>query len=218
MRARALLVATALAAVVPALPSRAATCPLIVDTRGDATPVAYGRPTPADQAVGASTTDILAADAWTADSQLHAVIRLAQLPAPTTERGYGHDWAVRLSAEGGAMTLHALERNGVYAYNTLWDSPVDRDASDASPTVTLQHTTGWRDLKTGEIRMSIPLSVLARYTKVGTGTRWMPSAASYVLIGTPAEHGIITPGGMANPSDSAVGKRAVTVGRPQCAR
>jgi hypothetical protein len=84
--------------------------------------------------------------------------------------------------------------------------------------VTLHNTTGELDLKTGEIRLSIPLSVLARYTKVGTGTRWMPSAASYVLIGTPAEHGVITPGGAGTLSDTAHGTRAVTVGRPACAR
>jgi hypothetical protein len=218
MRARALLVATALAAVVPALPSSAASCPLIVDQRGDATPVAYGRATPVDQTFGEGTTDILAADAWTDRSRLYAVVRLAQLPAPTVERGYGHDWAVRLSAEGGTLTLHAIERNGVYAYNTLWDSPVDSDASEAAATVTLQHTTGRPDLKSGEVQMSIPLSVVAPYTKVSTGTRWMPRAMSYLMLGTPAERGVIGPGGMANPSDSAVGNRPVTVGRPRCAR
>jgi hypothetical protein len=217
MRARSIVAVAALLAVVPAAPGRASSCPLITDARGDATPVSYGRATPADDALGAKTTDILAADAWTDHSRLYAVITLAALPAPSAERGYGHDWSVRLSAENGFVTLHALERNGVYDYNALWDSPVYRNASEASPTVTLHNTTGTPDLRTGEIQISIPLSVLAKYTKVGPGTRWMPSAATYVLLGTPAEHGLIGPGGFSNPSDQASGTRPVTVGRPECA-
>jgi hypothetical protein len=218
MHARSIVAVAALLAVVPAAPGRAASCPLITDPRGDATPVHYGTPTPADDALGGKTTDILAADAWTDRTRLYAVIKLAALPAPTSERGYGHDWAVRLRAENGAVTLHALERNGIYDYNALWDSPVAPGTSDASPTVTLQNTTGMPDLRTDEIEMSIPLSVVAKYTKVSRGTRWMPSATSYVLLGTPAEHGLLGPGGMSSPSDNADGKRPVIVGRPTCAR
>src|SRR4051812_38830114 len=99
MRARILLVATALAAVVPALPSSAATCPLLVDPRGDATPVASGNPTPADDRVDAAATDILSADARAGGGWLETTLRLAELPPEAAvPRGYGHAWDIRLRA------------------------------------------------------------------------------------------------------------------------
>jgi hypothetical protein len=225
MRLRALLVVTTLAALVPAMPGRAGGCPLITDARGDATPAHYGVGTPVDEHIGSKATDILSADAWTDRTRLNAVIRLAELPTPpAVPRGHGHQWWLRLRAEGGAITLYAIENNGYYDYNALWEEIVGSEDAGASAPVNLHNTTGTLNPKTGEIRLSAPLQMFAPYTKISAGVRWMPSAWSFVVLGPPAQRVVvgntavyIGPGGVGNQSDRAEGKRPVTVGRPDCA-
>jgi hypothetical protein len=214
-----------MAGVVVAGPGQAAGCPLVTDPRGDATPVHYGVPTPADGELGARTTDILSADAWTDPSRLHAVIRLAELPGPTpVPRGHGHLYWLRLRAEGGAITLYAIENNGNWDYNALWDEIVGSEDAGASASVNLHNTTGTLNAKTAEIHLSAPLAMFAPYTKVSKGVRWMPSAWSFVVVGPPSKRIVVGnyaayvgPGGVGNQSDKAVGARPVQVGRPECA-
>jgi hypothetical protein len=223
---RVLLVVAALAGGICAQPSSAASCPLVTDARGDATPVHYGVSTPLDDSVGAAATDILSADAWTDGGRLNAVIRLAEVPTiPATPRAHGHQWWMRLRAEGGAITHYAVESQGVYDYNATWEEIVGSEDAGASAPVNLHNTTGSPDARRGELRLSAPLKMFAPYTKVGPGVRWMPSAWSFILVGPPAfragvdNYGAsVGPGGVGNQSDRADGTRPVTVGRPECAR
>ena len=221
-----LLAAGALVGALSVLPSHAAGCPLVTDARGDATPVHYGVATPVDDSVGARTTDILSADAWTDNSRLHAVVRIAELPGPAAvPRSHGHQWWVRLRAEGGAITLYAIENNGNYDYNAIWEEIVGSEDAGASAPVNFHNTTGRLNPKTGEIHLTAPLAMFAGHTKVSSGVRWMPSAWSFIVLGPPSfRAGVegygayLGPGGVGNQSDKAVGTRPVTVGRPECAR
>ena len=215
MRAQLLVAASALLAALPAAPGRAAACPLITDARGDSKPVFLGQ-TPADDALGARGTDLLAADAWTDATHLNAVIRVAELPPPTTvPRMHGYQWEMQLRAEGGIIRLVASENNGTWAYNSTWEVP-DAGGSGATSTTQLYSTGGMRDARRGEIHLATPIAVIAPYTKVSAGVRWMPSVWSFVLDGPPSADNL-SPMGVGIGADSADGRRPVTVGRPQCA-
>jgi hypothetical protein len=216
MRARFLAVVAALLAAAPAAPSRAAGCPLITDARGDSTPLVYGHQTPADDALGARGTDLLAANAWTDDTYVNAVIRVAELPpAPTAPRAHGYEWEMQLRAEGGIIRLVASESNGTWSYDSTWET-ASATSSGAATTTDLASTGGTLDPKRGEIHLEMPLAVVAPYTKVGAGVRWMPSVWSFVLDGPPSvDH--LPPLGVGIGADNAPGKRPVVVGRPECA-
>jgi hypothetical protein len=225
-RARACALGVLIASIVPAAPGQAGSCPLVTDAAGDATPAHYGYATPADDQLGAKATDILSLDAWADGSRIHAVLRVGEVPGRTTvPRSHGHQWAARLRAEGGAITLYAIESNGYYDYNATWEAIVGSEDAGASAPVNLHNTTGELNAKTGEIRLSAPLPMFAPYTKVTAGVRWMPSAWSWMVLGPPAASAgvggwgaYLGPGGVGNQADRADGKRPLTVGRPDCAR
>jgi hypothetical protein len=223
MRIRCLLAAVALAAVVPAGQSTAASCPLITDARGDSAPLFYGQ-TVADDALGARESDILAADGWTDSTRLNAVIQVAELPLPPTiPRDHGFDWEFEFRAEGGTITLSASENNGNWNYGARWDNAASNyGTGGATTTVPLYSTDGTKDTKRGEIRLATPLAVFAPYTKVSKGVRWKPSVLSFVMNGSPSARvgGVYIPSAAAvgSQSDRADGTRPVIVGRPVCAR
>lgn len=221
-----MLLTAALAGLPLAAPGNASTCPLVTDPRGDATPANYGSPTPLDAQLGAKPTDLLSVDAWTDKRRLNAVIRLDELPAtPVVPRSFGYKWSLRLRAEGGDIRLYALENNGYYEYRAAWEEIVGSEQTGAGSGVAVGGAAGAVDTQAGKLRLSVSLRMLAPYTKVSAGARWMPTAQSFVLLGPPARRaGISTvsayvgPGGVGNQSDRADGTRPVVVGRGTCSR
>jgi hypothetical protein len=220
MRILALVAAIALVAPVQAI--GAPGCPLVVDARGDATPVFYGTPTPADEAAGARATDIVSANAWADDERVHVTIRVTELPPLGVPRGHGHQWAVDLRAEGGMLDLHTIENNDTWSTVAVWVPIVGNDDAGAGAGVGLKGATGTHDVSQGVVRMSVPLSAVARYTKAGKGVRWLPRAWTFIEVGNPAVrapggYASVGSGGMGSPSDRADGSRPVRVGSPECA-
>ena len=224
MRIRVLLAAAALTAAAPAAPSDAASCPLVTDARGDSTPLTLGTgtATPADDRAGARATDIVSSDAWTDASWLHVVVRVPEVPTvPDVPRAHGHQWAVDLRAEGGFITVYTLENNGAYEIRAAWVRVVGDDEAGAGAGLGLRGAKGSQNVRTGEVRMSVPLAAIAPHTSVGRGARWMPVVRTFFEAGTPGArapggYASVGQGGWATPSDTARGLRAMRVGQAEC--
>jgi hypothetical protein len=218
MRVRA--VGLALTVVATALGTgvgHAGGCPLIVDARGDAHPVNPYDATPVDQALGATSADLLSTDIWVAGGRLNAVVRLPELP-PAGTRPYGYGWSVGLRAEEGRLEMYVLESNGNYDVNSVFVHMTGDEQAGAGSPVNLHSAEATRTARA--LQISAPLDSFAPYTKVSKGTAWRPDVRSFIYRGPPSfglgGYVYVGPGGVGSQADVAEGKRFVRVGSPDC--